>query len=112
MRRSLPHIVVVSGLFLVPACGPAYAPVTLSDIDSGFTVLVTNAAVRFTVVGGATVKALGATTTSDRGDCELPNMPFATISVTVTHPNFVELTRAVVKKKNEFPFYTFEIHPK
>jgi hypothetical protein len=65
------------------------------------------------LVVGATVKALGEVcTTSERGLCDLPNMPFATISVTITHPNFMELTRDVEKKKGGFNFFTFQLQSK
>ena len=115
MRRSLPLIVLLANVLVLPACVPVLpgAP-TDADIENGFSVLVLNAALTTSrAVAGATVKALDEVcTTSELGGCSLPNMPFATISVTVTQPGFVELTKDVVKKKGQLNHFTFELQPK
>ena len=101
MRRSLPLMVVVSGLLLAPACGPPSGPFTPTIPDGELRANTVDANGTAPVVG-ATVTALGkACTTSLRGSCSISQMPPTTVSVTVAHADYNELTRDVVQPVRE-----------
>ena len=62
---------------------------------------------------GATVTALGkACTTSLTGSCSISQMPPTTVSVTVAHADYNELTRDVVMQKGGLNFFTFDLQRK
>ena len=115
MRRSLPLIGLLLSLLVIPACGedPLANPGTPSATDTALLVILTNATTK-AKVGGATVQAQGKVCTTEfiGGSCLLGQVPFTTISITVTHSDYVELKRDVVVQIGFLNTATFELQPK
>ena len=65
-------------------------------------------------VGGATVQARGKICTTEfiGGSCRIERWPSTTISITVTHSDYVELKRDVVMQSGFLNTATFELQPK
>ena len=115
MRHSLPLIGLLSSLLVIPACGedPFAGLGTPSATDTSLLVILTNATTRARV-GGATVQARGKICTTEfiGGSCLIEQVPLTTISVTVTHSDYVELKRDVVLQSGFLNTATFELQPK
>ena len=111
MRRSLPLIGLLLSLLVTPACGEDHlAP---SATDTSLLVILTSATTK-AKVGGATVQARGKVCTTEfiGGSCLLEQVPLTTISVTVTHSDYVELRRDVLLQSGFLNTATFELQPK
>jgi hypothetical protein len=68
--------------------------------DTGPVLVTTKDGTTNAAVAGATVLAHGTSCTTDAvGWCSFATMPWTTISVTVTHPNYVEVKRDVTMEK-------------
>ena len=115
MRRSLPLIVLLSSLLVIPACGedPLAGLGTPSATDTSLLVILTNATTKARV-GGATVQTQGKVCTRESigGSCGIGQVPLTTISITVTHPDYVELKRDAVMQSGFVNTVTFELQPK
>ena len=96
MWHVLPAVVLVLSLFVVSACGnPLVTPP-----DTGPLLVSTKDATTNARVAGATVLAQGRSCTTDAGgSCSIADMPSTTISVTVTHTNYVEVKRDATIEK-------------
>lgn len=114
MRRSVPLIGLLS-LLVIPACGedPLANLGTPSATDTGLLVILTNATTK-AKVGGATVQAQGKICTTEfiGGSCLIGQVPMTTISITVTHSDYVELKRDVVMQLGFLNTATFALQPK
>ena len=96
MWHVLSGVVLVLSVFVVSACGNPL--VTLPD--TGPLHVTTRDVTTNAPVAGATVLAHGTSCTTDAdGRCSFATMPWTTISVTVTHPNYVDLKRDVTIEK-------------
>jgi hypothetical protein len=115
MRRSPSIIGLLLSLLVIPACGedPLANPGTPSATDTALLVILTNATTKARV-GGATVQAQGKICTSEfiTGSCLIERVPLTTISITVTHSDYVELKRDVVLQIGLLNTATFELQPK
>jgi hypothetical protein len=96
MRHVLPVIVLLLSVFVVSACGnPLVGPQ-----ETGPLLVTAKDVTTKAPVTGATVLAQGTSCTTDAvGWCSFATMPWTTISVTVTHPNYVEAKRDVTMVK-------------
>jgi hypothetical protein len=117
VRVSFKLIMVVLNLALLPACKNS-PNINLSDLkpsDTQSTLqvsTVTSGTMKF-AVAGATVQALGRVcTTGSGGACTFLEMPLQTIAVTVTHPNYADVSRDVVMQKAIANSITFELQAK
>jgi hypothetical protein len=92
MWRVLAVVVLFLSVFVVSACGnPLVTPSDTASLHVTTKDVTTKAP-----VAGATVLAHGTSCTTDAvGSCSVASLPLTTISVTVTHPNYVEVKRDV-----------------
>ena len=96
MWHVLSGVVLVLSVFVVSACGnPLVTPSDTASLHVTTKDVTTKAP-----VAGATVLAHGTSCTTDTvGSCSFATMPWTTISVTVTHPNYIDLKRDVTIEK-------------
>ena len=114
MRRSLPLIGLLSSLLVIPACGEdPFADLGTPSATDASLLVITNATTK-AKVGGATVEARGKICTTEfiGGSCLIEPVPVTTISITVTHSDFVQIKRDVVMQSGFLNTATFELQPK
>jgi hypothetical protein len=125
MRRAF----AVVGVFFTVLVGSACdyhvlsGPFSPSETESTLSVHTTNARTKANV-GGTTVRANGDwprrwshplvrnCVTDVTGHCSIRSVPLTTVSITVTHPEYVEATRDMAVLRGYVNFASFELEPK
>ena len=109
MWHVLSVVVLFLSVFVVSACGnPLFGPYKTGPLLVTTKDVTTNAP-----VAGATVLAQGTSCTTDAGgSCSFSTMPWTTISVTVTHPNYIEAKRDATMEKPFGAILRFDLQAK